>query len=314
MSWLEIEIRTTAEAKEAVTNILYEVDVQGIVIEDPNDIMNKIRDEDNWDYIDSSLIENYYEGVLIKGYFEKNEFIDEKIKTIKEKIHMLPLYDLNIGSGDVSTSELEDRDWNSEWKKYFKPTRIGNKIVIKPTWEEYKEKEDDVIINIDPGLAFGTGTHETTSMCIEEIEKYANEDSVVFDIGTGTGILSIVSAKLGCKEIIGVDSDENCVVTARENIKENQVDDKINIIKGNLLDSINTKANLIVANVVADVIIGISDYISEYVYDEGIFISSGILTERATEVENALKNNNFEIISISKKDVWACITAKKGVS
>lgn len=311
MSWLEIEIRTTAEAKEAVTNILYEADVQGIVIEDPNDILNQDSDKNDWDYIDLSFVENYYEGVLIKGYFEKDEFIDDKIQTIKEKVHMLPTYDLNIGSGEIFTSEVEEKDWNSEWKKYFKPIKIGNKIIIKPNWEEYKNNEDDIVINIDPGLAFGTGTHETTSMCIEEIEKYIKNSDVVFDIGTGTGILAITAAKLGSKRVIGIDVDENCVRTAKENVKHNREGTKVKIIKGNLLDSINEKADIVIANIIADIIIDISSYVGNYLKKDGIFISSGILINKINEVKSALTNNNFDIISTAQNGEWACVTAKK---
>ena len=311
MSWLEIEIRTTAEAKEAVTNILYEADVQGIVIEDPNDILNQDSDKNDWDYIDLSFVENYYEGVLIKGYFEKDEFIDDKIRTIKEKVHMLPTYDLNIGSGEIFTSEVEERDWNSEWKKYFKPTKIGNKIIIKPSWEEYNNKKDDIIINIDPGLAFGTGTHETTSMCIEEIEKYIKSSDVVFDIGTGTGILAIAAAKLGSNSVIGIDVDENCVRTAKENVKRNKEGSKIKIIKGNLLDSIDEKADMVIANIIADIIIDMSNYIGNYLKNDGIFICSGILIDKIDEVKSSLVNNKYDIIFTKQKGEWACITAKK---
>ncbi len=311
MSWLEIEIRTTAEAKEAVTNILYEADVQGIVIEDPNDILNQDSDKNDWDYIDMSFVENYYEGVLIKGYFEKDEFIDDKIQTIKEKVHMLPTYDLNIGSGEIFTSEVEDKDWNSEWKKYFKPVKIGNSIIIKPTWEEYSDKKDDIIINIDPGLAFGTGTHETTSMCIEEIEKHIKNSDIVLDIGTGTGILAIAAAKLGAQNVIGIDVDENCVRTAKENVKHNQENAKVKIIKGNLLDSISEEADVVIANIIADIIIDITNYIGNYLKKDGIFISSGILVDKLEEVENSLLNNEFDILHTAQKGEWACITAKK---
>lgn len=310
MSWLEIEIKTTLEAKEAVTNILYEADVQGIVIEDPNDIINQNKNNQDWDYIDLSLLDNYYEGVIIKGYFEKDKFIDEKIKLIKEKVHMLPTYNLNIGLGKILTSDIENKDWNSEWKKYFKPIKLGKKVVIKPSWEEYKKIKDELVIEIDPGLGFGTGTHETTSMCIEELEKYINSNSTVFDIGTGTGILAITSAILGCKNSIGIDIDENCVLTAKENVKKNKVGTIVKIIKGNLLDTINTKADIIVANIIADIIIDIAGYIRNYLNDNGIFISSGILIEKIEEIKKVFKENNLEIISIKEKGEWACITAK----
>jgi ribosomal protein L11 methyltransferase len=309
LEWIEIVIKTTYEAKEAVTNILHEAMVEGIVIEDPNDVINLMKETERWDYLDVDLIQDYYDGVVIKGYFIRNDDSKEKMDYIKSQINQLPRYDLDIGLTEIEIQEIEERDWNSEWKKNFKPFRLGQNVIIKPSWESYDSKSDDIIIEIDPGAAFGTGTHETTSICIEEMEKYLNEGMDVLDIGTGTGILAILASKLGAKSVLGIDIDEDSIRISKENTRINHCHN-IEIIKSNLLESIDYQADLVTANITADIIVRMIPELSKVMKKGGIFISSGILDTKVDSVKNALTEHGFNIIEEVTKGEWAGISAR----
>lgn len=200
MEWIEVSIKTTTEAVEAVSNILYEAGVAGVVIEDPNDLNLMKRDDNAWDYVDETIFQNDYEGAIVKGYLPETPDLVDKIELIRQSVELLPEYGLNVGLGEVTTLEVHEEDWSQSWKKYYKTTKIGKKIVVKPTWEDYQHHDDEVIIEMDPGMAFGTGTHETTMMCVMELENYVQPNSTVFDIGCGSGILGITAAKLGAKK------------------------------------------------------------------------------------------------------------------
>ncbi|MBF8982010.1 50S ribosomal protein L11 methyltransferase [Lutibacter sp. B2] len=312
MKWIEVKIKTTTEAVEAVANILYEVGVDGVAIEDSNDSIFQEQAKGDWDYIDESILENSYEGAIIKGYLPKSEELLDIIELIKQNVERIPLFNLDKGLGEVTTTEVYEEDWANEWKKYYKPKKIGNQIVIKPSWEMYEPKENELIIELDPGMAFGTGTHETTMMCVQNLEKYISENSLVFDIGCGSGILSIVAAKLGAKEVLGVDLDQVAVDASIRNVSDNKVADTVEIKRGNLMDVVNGKADIIVANIMADVIMGLSSYISDFMKKDAVFIASGIILEKVDEVVAELKKNKFEIISIDRQGEWAAIVSKIG--
>lgn len=309
MKWIEVSIRTTTEAVEAVANVLYDAGVSGVVIEDPYDIILTNSDEKAWDYVDESLID-LEQGAVVKGYIPESADLVEKIDLIKDSIRNLPEFGLNIGSGEVSTLEVHEEDWSTSWKKYYKPTKIGNSIVIKPTWEEYEPENGEIIIEMDPGMAFGTGTHETTMMCVKQLEKRVSKESTVFDIGTGSGILAIVAAKLGAKKTIGVDFDEVAVNVAKKNVIENKVDDIVEIRHGNLMDVVTEKADLVVANIIADVIIILSKEIKNFLNNNGLFISSGIILDKIEEVKENLIANGLEIVEVETMGEWAVIVSK----
>ncbi len=310
MDWIEIVIKTTYEAKEAVTNILHEAMVSGIVIEDPNDIINLLKEEqDRWDYLDEDLIQDYYDGVVIKGYFENDKDSTEKIDHVKEQINMLPRYDLDIGMTEIEIQSIQDQDWNSEWKKNFKPFKLGDHVVIKPSWEEYISSEGDIIIEIDPGAAFGTGTHETTSICIEQLEKHISPTTKVLDIGTGSGILSILASKLGALQVLGIDIDDDSIRVAKENVRINGCNN-VDIQKGNLLQNIDYSADVVVANITADIIIKMIMELHSVMRSGSVFIGSGILSKKLDLVEEALIHNGFEILEKTYKGEWAGLSAR----
>ena len=204
---------------------------------------------------------------------------------------------------------MHEEDWANNWKKYYKPTLIGEKIVIKPIWEEYKGEDNQLIVELDPGMAFGTGEHETTRMCIKALEKYIKKDSTVFDVGCGSGILAIVAAKLGAKSVVGVDLDPVAVESAKENISYNNVNN-IEILHGNLLDVVDGKADIVVANIIAEVICILTEDVSKAINKGGYFITSGIIHDRVKMVEDKLIECGFEVVNIEKDGEWNCIIAK----
>lgn len=312
MKWTEVLIKVDPQAVEAVTDILYGLGAQGVAIDEPVDVQKLREDELYWDYIDEKLLENDTEETKIMAYFSEEETnLPEKIAVIKEKIRNLTEFGLSIGSGTVELSNVNQEDWESAWKQYFKPVHVTDRIVVKPEWEEYSPQEGEIVIEIDPGMAFGTGTHETTSMCINQIEKNLKAGDRVIDIGSGSGILSMASVLLGAEKATGVDLDPVAVRVALENVELNNLQDKIEILHGNLTDVIREKADIVVANIMADIILILLEDVREFIKDDGMFISSGIIQEKRAAVEARLLEKNFSIVEVETKGEWCAITAQK---
>lgn len=312
MKWTEVLIKVDPQAVEAVTDILYGLGAQGVAIDEPVDVERLREDELYWDYIDEKLLENDTEETKIMAYFSEEETnLPEKIAVIKEKIRNLTEFGLSIGSGTVELSNVNQEDWESAWKQYFKPVHVTDRIVVKPEWEEYSPQEGEIVIEIDPGMAFGTGTHETTSMCINQIEKNLKAGDRVIDIGSGSGILSMAAVLLGAEKATGVDLDPVAVRVALENVELNNLQDKIEILHGNLTDVIREKADIVVANIMADIILILLEDVREFIKDDGLFISSGIIQEKRAAVEARLLEKNFRIVEVETKGEWCAITAQK---
>ena len=312
MKWTEVLIKVDPQAVEAVTDILYGLGAQGVAIDEPVDVQKLREDELYWDYIDEKLLENDTEETKIMAYFSEEETnLPEKIAVIREKIRNLTEFGLSIGSGTVELSNVNQEDWESAWKQYFKPVHVTDRIVVKPEWEEYSPQEEEIVIEIDPGMAFGTGTHETTSMCINQIEKNLKAGDRVIDIGSGSGILSMAAVLLGAEKATGVDLDPVAVRVALENVELNNLQDKIEILHGNLTDVIREKADIVVANIMADIILILLEDVREFIKDDGLFISSGIIQEKRAAVEARLLEKNFSIVEVETKGEWCAITAQK---
>lgn len=306
---IEMKIVTSPGAVEPVEGIYYGMNVLGVAIEDPNDIYSRKQEALAWDFADMNIFE-YGEGAaVVKGYFSIDENPEELKAYIEEKLSELKDMGIDIGSGIVTSKCIKEHEWATEWKKYYKTTRLGKTLIIKPTWEEYKQEPYDNIIEMDPGMAFGTGTHETTMMCCELLEKYVRKDSTVFDIGTGSGILAIVASKLGAKSVTAVDLDEVAVDAAKKNVELNHADN-INVCYGNLTDVVTGKADIVVANIIADVIIFLSDSIGDFLNEDGLFICSGIINERKDDVVKALVKNRMDVVEIRQMGEWTAITAR----
>lgn len=305
--WMEVTVITKSEAVEAVSGIFYNIGVKGISILDSEDIEFKKEHKSDWDYFDENLL-NIKKGAVIKAYFKEDENFEGYLKYIKENVEKLDEFGFDKGEAKVFSCKVNEEEWENNWKKYYKPTKIGEKIVVKPVWEEYESKRDEVIIELDPGMAFGTGTHETTRMCIKALEKYVKKDTVVFDIGTGSGILSIAAAKLGAEKAVGVDLDPVAVDSAKKNVNFNKVDN-IEILYGNLMEVVNGKANIVIANIMADIIMMLTEDVKKFMMDDGLFISSGIILDKIDEVKNKLIECGFLIEEVNIEGEWACIVA-----
>lgn len=308
-TWIEIRVITTSEALEPVSGIFYALDCKGVAIEDPNDILEREQGPLTWDFADINVLEHKGKVAVVKGYFAEEDNIDNIVKYIEEKLLELKEMGFNLGDYKVEIEKMHEEDWANTWKQYYKPTKVGDKIVVKPIWEEYEPKEEELLVVLDPGMAFGTGTHETTRMCIQALEKYVKKDSVVFDVGCGSGILAISAAKLGAKKAVGVDLDPVAVESSLENIKYNNLDN-IEILHGNLLDVIEGKADIVVANIIAEVICILTEDVSKAINPGGYFITSGIIHDRVDMVTNKLEECGFTVEKINKDGEWNCIIAK----
>ena len=294
-TWIEIRVITKSEALEPISGIFYGLDCKGVAIEDPQDILGREQGPLTWDFADINVLEHKGKFAVVKGYFSEEDNIDELVKYIKEKVKEIKDMGFDIGLGTVEAEKMHEEDWANNWKKYYKPVKVGEKIVIRPIWEEYEKKDDEIVISLDPGMAFGTGEHETTRMCIKALEKYVKSDSTVFDIGCGSGILSIAAAKLGAKMAVGVDLDPVAVESANENLKFNDVDN-IKILEGNLIDVIDGKADIVIANIIAEVICILTEDVSKVINKNGYFITSGIINDRVKMVTDKLEECGFEVM------------------
>lgn len=315
MDWIEVSITTVSEGIEMVSGFLYELGITGLQIEDNADIIRFLENNDkSWDYVDEELVKKKDEDSLIKFYVSDDIQGKEKLALVTNSISELKKMEKeenwNLGTLKVKIDNVSEADWANNWKKYYKPTKIGEKVVIKPTWEDYTAKEDELVVEIDPGMAFGTGTHETTSMCIELLQKYVHNKDTVLDIGCGSGILGVVSAKLGAKKVIGVDFDSVAVEVAKENVECNKLSDKVEIRCGDLMEVVEENGKIIVANIIADVIIKLTASVPDFIDGEGIFIASGIIKERLDDVISVMEQKNFKIEEVIRKGEWAAIAAK----
>lgn len=310
MKYIELQVLTTTEASDAVSEILYDEGAAGVLIEDPNDFKALNRDEKSWDYIDEELVKLFGEDARVKGYFPSGDFSENKLRYIKSRVDKLDEYGLPKGRGEVSLREINEEDWANGWKKYYKPVKPGEKVVIKPTWEEYEAGAGEVIVELDPGMAFGTGTHETTVMCVKLLEKYVKSGSTVFDVGCGSGILGITAVKLGAGKVVCVDIDELSCKVSRENAELNKVEDRLDVRCGNLLDVVDDKADVIVANIIADIIISFSGDAMSFLNKDGIFISSGIIRDRRDDVLKKLEEEGFKVLGTLTMGEWCAIAAE----
>ncbi len=308
-TWIEVRVITKSEALEPVSGIFYGLDCKGVAIEDPNDILEREQGPLTWDFADINVLEHKGEVAVVKAYFSEEDNMEEVLEYINKKMAELKELGIDTGLAKVESEKMYEEDWANNWKKYYKPTKIGERIVVKPTWEEYDANDNELVLELDPGMAFGTGTHETTRMCIQALDKYVKEDSTVFDVGCGSGILAIAAAKLGAKKAVGVDLDPVAVESAKENVGFNNLDN-IEILYGNLVEVIEGKADIVVANIIAEVICILTEDVKRVLKEDGYFITSGIIHDRVDMVTTKLKETGFEIVEVNKDGEWNCIVAK----
>ncbi|HHI3606189.1 TPA: 50S ribosomal protein L11 methyltransferase [Bacillus anthracis] len=287
MKWSEISIHTTEEAVEAVSHILHEAGASGVAIEDPA------------------------EGVLIKAYFPQTDSLHETIAGVKSSIDVLPSYDIEIGTGNITVNEVNEEDWATAWKKYYHPVQISDTFTIVPTWEEYTPSSpEEKIIELDPGMAFGTGTHPTTTMCIRALEKTVQPGDTIIDVGTGSGVLSIAAAKLGASSVQAYDLDPVAVESAEMNVRLNKTDDVVSVGQNSLLEGIEGPVDLIVANLLAEIILLFPEDAARVVKSGGLFITSGIIAAKEKVISEALEKAGFTIEEVLRMEDWVAIIAR----
>ncbi|GAB3795323.1 50S ribosomal protein L11 methyltransferase [Virgibacillus kimchii] len=311
MQWAEVRIHTTNEAIEPISNLLHEAGAGGLAIEDPLDLSREHRDTFGEMY-DLNPDDYPREGVYIKAYIPINSFLKETVEQIDEEIKNLTQYGINIGKNDITVNKLDEEDWATAWKKYYKPIKVSDKIVIKPTWEKYHPVSDnEMIIELDPGMAFGTGTHPTTMLSIQALEKYIKQDDFVMDVGSGSGVLSIASLLLGAKKVHAYDLDDVAVKSTLMNAGLNGLEKRMTARQNNLLEGINEQAEVIVSNILAEIIVKFTRDAWNNLRDEGLFITSGVIQSKKQLVVDKLKQDGFLILEINEKDDWLSIVAKK---
>ena len=304
MDWLEILITVPVDRLDEAEAIANMSVPYGIYVEDYSDLEEGAWEIAHIDLIDEDLLKKDRSRALIHIYFGEDENLIEAKSYLEERLRAVNM------DYEIDTGFIAEESWRDNWKKFFKVTEVGEKLVIRPGWEEYKDNGSGrKVITIDPGAAFGTGTHATTRLCLELLEKHLDGGSVL-DIGTGSGILGIGAALLGADSVIGVDIDETAVRTAKENAEINGVENTAEFITGDLTDKISGRFDVVCANIVADVIIGLSKTVKEFLKDDAVFLCSGIIDMRAEEVEAALQENGFALLDHFVKDNWHAYAVK----
>ena len=317
MNWVEINIFTTTEGIDAVCGSLLGLGVAGFVIKDSQDFEAFLSDKTgNWDYIDDDLMGLKNCETTITVYLPENSQGADNLSAIKEELKALKLRDVDNSFGrlEYEMANVKEEDWANNWKQYFKPLTVGEKLLIKPSWETYDINDGRKILEIDPASSFGTGQHNTTQLCLELLEKHLKDGDSLLDLGCGSGILSIGGILLGAKSAVAIDIEENAVATSIENAEKNKISSDIykaycgNIIEDKkLIKKIGTGYDLICANIVADVLIGMSEIFSKFLLPGGILIMSGIISMRKDEVISAILAKGYTLIETHEKDDWVAV-------
>ncbi|HBT46512.1 MAG TPA: 50S ribosomal protein L11 methyltransferase [Peptococcaceae bacterium] len=286
MKWQEISVTTPLEAGEAVAGLFYEAGAQGLVVEDKDG------------------------RVVLRGYLPRDETLKARLRDLQEGLKAIGRFFPGCRA-ELSSRSLEEEDWASAWKAYFKPLKIGRHLVVKPSWEEYSPLPGELVMELDPGMAFGTGTHPTTSMALEMLEDLIEPGDVVYDVGTGSGILAIACALLGARTVIAVDNDSVAVRTARENVKRNGLEGKVKVRKGDLLQGFPAGAHVVTANIVADVLLALLPQAAGVLLPNGRLLLGGIIAPRAPELVAALGNHGFTVTEEKRRGDWVALAAMK---
>jgi len=308
LEWQEVAVRTTEELTDAVENIFYDLGAGGVVIEDPR-VLAEYIESGTWDYhsIPAELLER--EFIIVKAYFPVNEEWLVKEEELQIRLAQLGnLFPCTLLA--TSFTKLAEEDWAHAWKAYYKPHHIG-KIVIKPTWENYDLQEGEVVVELDPGMAFGTGTHPTTTMVIELLQAYLQAGDVVVDVGTGTGVLAVAAAKLGAAKVTALDIDPVSVDVAKENIVLNNVQDRVEVRRNDLLAGFSQKAQVVTANIIADVIIRLLPDAENIILPGGYLLASGIISGREADVVEKALENKFTVAGRLESGEWTAICFKR---
>ncbi|MBY0117487.1 50S ribosomal protein L11 methyltransferase [Paenibacillus sp. FSL L8-0435] len=321
MLWHELTIHTTEEAVEMISNFLHEAGAGGVSIEESG-TLNKKRDTTYGELYDVPLNDIPEGFAVIKGYFSEGTDMVALQSEVNPRIEELPEFGIDTGEVRYETRTVDENDWATAWKQYFKPVRVSERLTIKPTWEEYTpESPDEKIIELDPGMAFGTGTHPTTSLCLRTLETVIQGGEEVIDVGTGSGILAIGAIKLGAKHVLALDLDPVAVISARENVELNGLEQQITVKESDLLSVLGSQdpalgvqlpVKVVVANILAEIILLFVDDVYHALESGGTYIVSGIWKNKEQVVHDALVSSGFEVSAIHRDEDWLAFVARKG--
>ncbi|WP_282941446.1 50S ribosomal protein L11 methyltransferase [Paenibacillus sp. RC67] len=324
MRWHEVTVHTTEEAIEMISNFIHELGAGGVSIEESG-TLNKERDTSLGQWYEKPLNDIPEGRAIIKGYFSDNTEMDTIMESLKRSVEQLTEFDVDTGNPTYELKEVDDEDWANAWKQYFKPLRISERLTIKPTWEEYNPGPEELIIELDPGMAFGTGTHATTSLCLKTLEKVIQGGEDVIDVGTGSGVLAIAASKLGAKHVLAVDLDPVAVSSATENTRLNGLESNITIKLSDLLGvlresevagsevslGVKVPVQVVVANILAEIILLFVKDVYDVLAPGGTYVVSGVIQSKQKDVEKGLAEAGFTVTEVHEDQDWVVIIARK---
>ena len=291
MRWVELSIQATSASIDAVTNILVEAGCNGAVISQTASTATNI-------------------STKVTAYLPVDDRLEDRLITVRNRVRLLPSFGLELVSDEVVVKWLDDQHWETAWKKHFKPIRVG-RVVIKPTWEDFESGSDDVVVEIDPGMAFGTGYHPTTQLCLLALQDLVKTGDTICDVGTGSAVLAIASALLGAERVVGVDNDTVAVGVAQENVKHAELTNVVNIIRADSPLAFGAKADLVVANIIARVLIDIAGELAAIMKPGGLLVACGIVTERLKEVRQAFESAGIKYVEERVDGDWVALIGRR---
>ncbi len=321
MQWIEMTVYAAEKSIEPLTQLLGEIGISGFIIDEPNAVDEFLSTTElHWDYVDENLIVPRDGEPYIRFFLPDIPETDNTIILINQILSRFRENTPDCGSLKIEKQTVRDEDWENNWKAYFKTFEIGERLVIKPSWESYDNSSGRIVLEIDPKLCFGTGTHETTQLCLTALEKYLKNNDRLLDVGCGSGILSVAGLLLGASYVFGVDIDPLSITTSTENVRINGIlDDRFHAICGDMVSDksivqkIGGEYNIITANIVADVLISMAHIFPSFLVKDGILIASGIIEDRLSDVSDKLSQNGFcEISRFSQNDWWCLVVKKQG--
>ena len=309
MNWIELIVHTTTAGADRVSDLFISLGAGGTQTEDRADIPDPSKPNGIWEIIDPAMLEAMPEDVLVHAWLAPDEHFPAVLAELNQRLQGLRADHPEYGTLLLDTRSVPDEDWAEIWKRFYKPLRAGEHFVIKPSWEPYDPQPGDHVIHLDPGMAFGSGYHETTAMCLSLLEKCVSGGERVIDVGTGSGILAIGAAMLGAKPVLAIDIDPDAVRVAEENIRLNGVADRVSVQEGNLLDRVAESCDICVANIIAQVICSFAASLKKHIVPGGVFICSGIVAEREEDVRTALLDAGYTIREVLHQGDWVAFLA-----